>query len=395
MRLLLLAFLLVPSAVAQSSDAGAFEGTWSGEIRIPGQPLAFSATFAGQDDALTGLLSIPAQNTIDFALSDVRAQGDSLFFAMDGVPGTPRFSGGVDAGDPNRISGTFVQGAGRLAFEMSRGAAVDPTIERLQGLEAFVDSVRVAYNVPGLALAVVRSDTVLMAFGSGMRDIEAGLPVTTQTQFPIGSSTKAFVAALLGTLVDDGAMDWEMPVRHYMPTFGMHDPVASEQMTAVDLLTHRSGLPRHDLMWYGTPLTREQLVSRLRYLEPTEPFRSAWQYQNLMFTAAGYLGGELAGSTWEQATRQRLFEPLGMTTAGFSVGAMQGMPDFARGYQGGLDSAAAMPIPATWTLSVPLDRSTRTSKSLGAGRSFSWATARLTAAASSSRRRCSFCTRPR
>ncbi len=115
-------------------------------------------------------------------------------------------------------------------------------------------------------------------------------------------------------------------------------------MTAVDLLTHRSGLPRHDLMWYGTPLTREQLVSRLRYLEPTEPFRSAWQYQNLMFTAAGYLGGELAGSTWEQATRQRLFEPLGMTTAGFSVGAMQGMPDFARGYQGGLDSAAAMPF---------------------------------------------------
>ncbi len=139
-------------------------------------------------------------------------------------------------------------------------------------------------------------------------------------------------------------MDWDTPIRRYLPQFEMHDPVASDQMTAVDLLTHRSGLPRHDLLWYGTPLTREQLVSRLRYLEPTEPFRSAWQYQNLMFTTAGYLGGELSGATWEEATRQRLFEPLGMTTAGFSVGAMQGMPDFALGYQGGLDSTAAMPF---------------------------------------------------
>ncbi len=341
MRLLLLALLVVPSAFAQP-----FAGSWSGEIQIPGQPLAFSATFTGSDDALTGVLSIPAQNLAGFALSDVRADGDSLFFVMQGIPGTPRFSGAIDSANSNRVAGEFVQGAGRLRFEMTRGdgATVDQAAQRLEGLEAFVDSVRAAYNVPGLAVAVVRADTVLLAFGSGLRDVDGRLPVTTQTQFPIGSSTKAFVSALLGTLADEGMLDWQTPIRRYLSTFEMHDPIASGQMTAVDLLTHRSGLPRHDLMWYGSPLTREQMIERLRYLEPTEPFRSAWQYQNLMFTTAGYLGGELAGSTWEEATRQRLFEPLGMTAAGFSVGAMQGLADFALGYKGGLSATTVMPF---------------------------------------------------
>lgn len=210
----------------------------------------------------------------------------------------------------------------------------------MEGLRPFIEQQLAAWQVPGLALAVVKGDEVLLAEGFGLRDLAGGLPVTPETLFAIGSSTKAFTSTALGLLVDQGKLDWDRPVREYLPFFRMRDPFADERITPRDLVCHRSGLPRHDLVWYGSDASRRELVERVRHLEPSRDFRSAWQYQNLMFMAAGLLAGELAGGSWEELVRQQLLEPLGMRGANFSVLASQQAPDHALPYRRNKDGQA-------------------------------------------------------
>jgi CubicO group peptidase (beta-lactamase class C family) len=188
------------------------------------------------------------------------------------------------------------------------------------------------WKVPGIGVAVVKDGETIFAEGYGLRDREQGLPVTVNTLFAIGSASKAFTAASVALMVDDGKLEWNKPIRNYMPDFMLKDGFATERMSAVDLLCHRSGLPRHDLMWYNSTATREQMYGRLRYLESSRDFRTDWQYQNLMYMTAGYLAGKLDGSSWEDVVRTRIFEPLGMKTANFSVDVMQQAADFALPY---------------------------------------------------------------
>src|SRR5262249_8182981 len=163
----------------------------------------------------------------------------------------------------------------------------------------------------GLAVGIVRHGEVLFLEGFGVRDVERKLPVTPQTLFALASGTKAFTTMALGLLADEGKLDWGTPVRQYLPSFKLHDPVATERLTPRYLATHRSGLPRHDLVWYNSSHSREELVGRLQYLEPNKDFRAVWQYQNLMYMTAGYLIEQLTGLTWEQFVQQRIFQPLG------------------------------------------------------------------------------------
>lgn len=194
------------------------------------------------------------------------------------------------------------------------------TLTRLQGLDDFVRGVLKDWQGRGVALAIVQGDEVIYAQGFGLRDEAQTLPVTTQTLFPIASCTKAFTAASLAILADRGKLDWDTPVREYLPAFKLYDPLTSERVTARDLMSHRTGLPRHDLSWYhNTALTREEFLRRLRYLEPTKDFRSFWQYQNLMYMAAGCLVEEIAGQPWEPFIRQHFFQPLEMTRSNFSM----------------------------------------------------------------------------
>lgn len=189
------------------------------------------------------------------------------------------------------------------------------------------------WKVPGIGVAVVQDGEVIHAEGYGLRDREKELPVTADTIFAIGSSTKAFAAAAVAAMVDDGKLEWDKPVRNYLPEFKLKDDFASARMTPRDLLCHRSGLPRHDLMWYNSEATREQMMGRLQYLEPSRDFRTYWQYQNLMYMSAGYLAGKMAGTNWEDVVRSRIFEPLGMKTANFSVDETQHMPNYALPYE--------------------------------------------------------------
>ena len=148
----------------------------------------------------------------------------------------------------------------------------------------------------------------------------------------------------MGTLVDEGKLDWDKPVRTYIPELRLHDRVASELITPRDLVTHRSGLPRHDLVWYNASLSRKEIVDRLPYLEPSETFRSKFQYNNLMFMTAGYLVERLTGQSWEDAVRARIFTPLGMTGSNFSVKDSQKAADFARPYDERDDKVVAIPF---------------------------------------------------
>ena len=169
--------------------------------------------------------------------------------------------------------------------------------------------------------------------GYGQRDIKNALAVTPQTVFPLASVTKSLTVATLAALVRQGKLDWDKPVREYLSDFRLWDPVATDRMTARDLVTHRSGLPRHDFAWYGATLSRRALYLRLRYLEPSKDFRSAYQYQNLMYMTAGYLAGELAGTTWEEAVRRTLFKPLGMRRTSTSIPELRRESDAARPYK--------------------------------------------------------------
>ncbi|MCE5208417.1 MAG: beta-lactamase family protein, partial [Chloroflexi bacterium] len=187
------------------------------------------------------------------------------------------------------------------------------------GFNEFVDKVLQDWKVPGMGIAVIKGDKVILAKGYGYRDAEKKLPVDAETIFAIGSSSKAFTSMDVALLVDQGKLEWDKPVREYMPTFKLYDNFATERMTPRDLLCHRSGLPRHDLMWYNSPLTRKELYERLRYLEPNKDFRTYFQYQNLMFLTAGYLVEYISGLTWEEFTRREIFRKLGMGRSNFSV----------------------------------------------------------------------------
>ncbi|QBD80778.1 serine hydrolase [Ktedonosporobacter rubrisoli] len=195
--------------------------------------------------------------------------------------------------------------------------------ERLQDYKEFVGTVMKDWQVPGVAVGAVSADEVLFAEGFGKRDCEQGLAVTPQTTFAIGSCTKAFVAMSLAMLVDEGKLEWDKPVRDYLPVFKLSDEVASERITVRDILSHRSGLPGHDALAYNASIPVADLFRRLPYLELNKDMRTAWQYNNLMYAVAGHLIEALSGLSWDNFIRQRILTPLGMSGTSFSVAEMQ------------------------------------------------------------------------
>ena len=204
----------------------------------------------------------------------------------------------------------------------------------MQSIERFVVDQLTAWEVPGCAVAAVQDGQVVLAAGWGQRDLDTKLPVTADTLFAIGSTTKAFTAATVGALADDGLLDWERPLRDYVPEIQLHDPVVSDRLTVVDLLSHRSGLPRHEMAWLGHPgRSRAELVRRMRFLPLSKDLREAFQYCNLGYLAAGYAVEMLSGTPWEDYLRDRLLGPLGMGRSNLSVEEMSADPDHATAYE--------------------------------------------------------------
>lgn len=323
------------------------DGHWRGRIQTPGPGIEIDVDLVTAGDGVVqGDISIPAQGARDLVLVDVAVDGDAVRFKIPGIPGDPSFEGRVDESG-ERISGKFSQGGSVFDFELLRGAdrAAQAT-EALEGFEEFVDEAVEAWNVPGLGLAVVAGGEVVFARGFGYRDLENELSMTPDSLFAIGSTTKAMTVTVLGMLVDDGKLDWDTPLREYLPRFNLSDPTVSERITPRDAVTHRSGLPRHDLLWYNNHRdSRAEVVARLAHLELTQDLRARFQYNNLMYMTAGYLAGQLSGKSWEEVLDERLFTPLGMERSNFSVLESQADDDHALPYRENEDDDSLERIP--------------------------------------------------
>ena len=200
----------------------------------------------------------------------------------------------------------------------------------LNGLDSYIEAAMKAWQVPGLAIAVVKDDSVVFARGYGVRALHKPDAVDANTIFAIASTSKAFTAALVGMLVDAGKARWDDRVAQLYPGFRLADPYASYELTLRDILSHRSGLPRGDRLWYLSPYDRAEIIRRLRFLEPATSFRSAYGYQNIMFLTAGQVVEKVSGETWDDAVRRRIFEPLGMRSSSTSVSALKGATDLAQ-----------------------------------------------------------------
>lgn len=181
--------------------------------------------------------------------------------------------------------------------------------------DRYVSRCRRDWSLPGVAVGIVDRQGIIHAKGYGLRDIHRDLPVTADTIFPIASCTKAFAAAAVGILVDDGRLQWDRPLRDYLPGFALHDPVANERATIRDVLCHRTGLPPHDWISVNSAMSRSQCVERLRFLQPMYDFRSTWCYNSHLYSVAGAVVDYVSGITWEQFVEQRILAPLGMCSS--------------------------------------------------------------------------------
>lgn len=199
----------------------------------------------------------------------------------------------------------------------------------LAGLDAYIEQALKDWEVPGLALAIVKDDSVIHARGYGVRELGRPDAVDARTLFAIGSASKAFTAALIGMAVEEGKLKWDDAATRHLPGFQLHDPYVTRELTVRDLLTHRSGLARGDLVWYATDYSRAEVLRRARYLEPSWSLRSTFGYQNIMYLAAGEIAAAVHGESWDELVRRRIFEPLGMTESNTSVAALRGRGNVA------------------------------------------------------------------
>ena len=198
-----------------------------------------------------------------------------------------------------------------------------------RAIDSYVESTMKEWAVPGVAIAVVRNDSVILAKGYGVRELGKPERVNERTIFAVGSTTKAFTSAALAMLVDEGKLKWDDPVVSFLPGFQLHDPAATRQLSVRDLLTHRSGLSRGDRVWYASGFDREEVLRRVRYLEPSWSFRSTYGYQNIMFLAAGQVVQSLTGTSWDDFVTARIFTPLGMTATTTSTTPLEGRDNVA------------------------------------------------------------------
>jgi CubicO group peptidase (beta-lactamase class C family) len=217
--------------------------------------------------------------------------------------------------------------AGSLGATPASKGAEPPVAKRLAGFDAYMEKLVKDWNVPGIGVAVVAKDQVVIAKGWGFRDYGKKLPFTPKTVVPIASNTKLFTAVAAGLLVEEGKLAWDTPVKQHVPSIRFHNDSLDAAVSIRDMLGHRTGITRHDMIWYKSDFTRKELFERLRHLEPKEPIRQLFLYNNMMYAGAGYVIELLSGKPWEAFVQERIFDPLGMTSSVFSIDAMLQGPE--------------------------------------------------------------------
>jgi len=206
------------------------------------------------------------------------------------------------------------------------GVAKDP----LKGIDAYILKAMKDWELPGLAIAVVKDDRVLLARGYGVREIGKAEPVDGDTLFAIGSNTKAFTSTALALLVQDKKISWDHRATDHLKGFELYDPYVTREITVRDLLSHRCGLGRRgDLLWYGQDFGRDEILRRIRFLKPDSSFRSQFGYQNIMFLAAGQIIPAVTGMSYDEFIKERLFKPLEMSRSNTSPNDLVGVDNVA------------------------------------------------------------------
>ena len=202
----------------------------------------------------------------------------------------------------------------------------------LKSLDEYYSKALSDWEVPGMAIAIVKDDSVIFAKGFGVREIGKPEKVDNNTLFAIASNTKAFTAAAIAILVDEGKIKWDDKVTKYLPWFQLYDPYVTYNMTIRDLLSHRSGLTTFsgDLLWFATNYSREEVIKRARYLKPVYGFREKFGYSNIMFLAAGEIVHVVTGQTWDDFVTARIFKPLGMRRTNTTTNALVGLDNVAK-----------------------------------------------------------------
>lgn len=221
-----------------------------------------------------------------------------------------------------------------LAFNFSFAqkktvAKADP----FAGLDTAFERVLKDRKAAGFAVAVVSKDKIIYAKGFGYRDYESKIPVTPTTQFAIGSCSKAFTSSLIGLLEKDNKLELDKPATSYLPELRFFNDNMNNMITVRDMMCHRTGLPRHDYSWYLFNTTsRDSLLRRIQYQEPTTALRQTWQYNNFMFLAQGMIAEKLTGKSWEENVKEKIFTPLGMINSNLSIHDLKKNKEAALGY---------------------------------------------------------------
>jgi CubicO group peptidase (beta-lactamase class C family) len=246
---------------------------------------------------------------------------------------------------PRNVIGAVACG-GLLSFSMAASAAPDPALAaRLAALDAAMPAVLKDWNVPGLGVGIVVKDQLVFAKGYGFRDYGRKLPFTAKTTVPIASNTKLFTAVAAGLMVEDGKLDWDKPVRQFVPSIRFWNDALDDTISIRDMLSHRTGITRHDTIWYKSDFTRQELFERLRYLEPSQPPRTIFLYNNMMYAGAGRVVELLSGGRWEDVVRQRIMAPLGMASSTFTIDDLQKQEDHGVPFTERRDSFELYEIP--------------------------------------------------
>jgi CubicO group peptidase (beta-lactamase class C family) len=210
-----------------------------------------------------------------------------------------------------------------LAISAPMARAQSPDVaSKLGDFDAYMNQVLKDWNTPGIGVGIVVNDKLVFAKGYGFRDYEKKLPFTPTTLCPIASNSKLFTAVSAGMLVEEGKLTWDKPVRESVPTIQFFNDQLNNNVSLRDMLSHRTGVTRHDLIWFKSAFTREELFGKLKYLEPREPMRQTFLYNNLMYAGAGHIIELKSGKPWEQFVRDRIFTPLDMKATNFTIADM-------------------------------------------------------------------------
>ncbi len=183
---------------------------------------------------------------------------------------------------------------------------------QLDSLDLQIHQVIKDFEIPGLSIGIVRNDSIIFSKGYGNLEIHNERKVDENTIFGIGSISKSFTALTLGILVDEGKVDWDDKVKEYLPYFELYDPYVTDNFTIRDLLTHRSGLKdvSGGTLWYHSDYSREEIIKRLKYLEPASSYREKPAYQNVMYVVASEIVKTVAGISWDELIKHSSFNEL-------------------------------------------------------------------------------------